>query len=293
MASRLADKVAAASTARVRDLISGPARPADVLGRFATALYLRLANAEVIALLSSDAVRLPIGLILPTSSRQFPLTRLTERVMVGSGAVHVGDWSCRVSQLISPRAPAGLTPDRGACEHLRHRLTQCASQDLDLRLPDPLPECTLLWKGTSLASTSSAHMITHSPDVAADLVRRFLGTGSGLTPAGDDVLAGLLVGLWSFGQRADPLRLAVLAGLPTGTTDLSAALLRGALRGESIPQVNQLLRVLSGNAWQSRLDKAVDDIIHVGHTSGTALATGVWAAAIAIGGRRQVLVEAN
>ena len=299
----LAAKVAAASTVRVRDLVSGPARPADVLGRFATGLYLRLAGGEVIALLSSDAVRLPIGLILPTSSREFPLSHLTGRVMVGSGAVQVGDWSCRIARLISPRAPAGLTPDLGACEHLRHRLSKCASQDLDLHLPDPLPECALsLSKGTVRASTSvvlslrkgAAHMITHSPDSAAELVRQLLGAGPGLTPAGDDLLAGLLVGLWSFGQRADALRLAVLARLPAGTTDLSAALLRCALRGESIPQVNRLLRVLSGNAWQSRLDKAVDDLIHVGHTSGTALATGVWAAAaMAIGDRRWVLVDAN
>ena len=68
-------QAAAAAPARVLDLVSGPVRPVDVLGRFATALYLRLAGGEVIALLSSDAVRLPIGLILPTSSR--PRTRST------------------------------------------------------------------------------------------------------------------------------------------------------------------------------------------------------------------------
>ena len=272
----IAATVDAVGTARVRDLISVPARPADVLGRFATTLYLRLAGGEVIALLSSDAVRLPIGLTLPTSSREFPLTCLTGPVMVGSGAVQVGGWSCRVSRFVSPRAPAGLTPDRGACVHLRHRLAECVAGDHDLRLP-----AALLHNA-------------HSPDTSADLVRRLLGAGPGLTPAGDDVLAGLLVGLQSFGQRAEPLRLAVLASLPAGTTDLSAALLRCAARGESIPQVNQLLRALSGNAWQSRLDHALDNLILVGHTSGTALATGVLAAAtMAIGERPQVLVDAN
>jgi hypothetical protein len=76
----------------------------------------------------------------------------------------------------------------------------------------------------------------------------------------------------------------VLTGLATGTTDLSAALLRCAARGESIPQVNQLLRTMSGSAWQGRLDQAMDDLVRVGHTSGTALATGVLAAAtMAIG----------
>ena len=73
----------ATGPARIRHLISGPARPADVLGRFATALYLRLAGGEVIALLSSDAIQLPIGLILPTSSHEFPLTDLSGPVVVG------------------------------------------------------------------------------------------------------------------------------------------------------------------------------------------------------------------
>jgi Protein of unknown function (DUF2877) len=253
-------EVAVASPARVRDLISGPLRPVAVLGRFPTAVYLRSANRDVIALLSSDAVRLPIGLVLPTSSRQFPLTHLSGHVVVGSGAVHIGGWTCRVSRLVSLRAPAALIPDRQACEHLRHRLTHCQFADSDLGLPDALDDA-------------------HSPAVAAELVPRLLGVGPGLTPAGDDVLAGLLVGLWSFGQKAEPLRLAVLAGLAARTTDLSAALLRCAARGESIPQVNQLLRAMSGSAWQGRLDHAMSDLVRVGHTSGTALATGVLAAA--------------
>jgi hypothetical protein len=262
-------QVAAAGPARVWDLISGPVRPVDVLGRFATALYLRLAGGEVIALLSSDAVRLPIGLMLPVSSREFPLTHLSGPVVVGSGAVYSGGWSCRVSRLVSLRASAALMPDRHACKHLRQRLAHCQSADPDLRLPDALPDDV------------------YSSEVAADLVRRLLGVGPGLTPAGDDVLAGLLVGLWSFGQKAEPLRLAVLAGLATGTTDLSAALLRCATRGESIPQVNQLLQAMSANTWQGRLDHAMYDLVRVGHTSGRALATGVLAAAtMAIGDRR-------
>jgi Protein of unknown function (DUF2877) len=260
---------AATGPDRVRHLISGPVQPADVLGRFATALYLRLAGGEVIALLSSDAVRLPIGLILLTSSHEFPLTHLYGQVSVGSGAVHVGNWSCRVSRLVSLRAPAALTPDRDACEYLQHRLAQYQSADPDLRPPDALLDDA------------------HSPEVAADLVRRLLGVGPGLTPAGDDVLAGLLVGLQSFGRKAEPLRLAVLAGLAAGTTDLSAALLRCAARGESIPQVNKLLRAMSGSAWPGRLDDAMDDLVRVGNTSGTALATGVLAAAtMAIGDGR-------
>ena len=49
--------------------------------------------------------------------------------------------------------------------------------------------------------------------------------------------------------------------------------------------MKKLLRTMSGTVWQGRLDHAIDDLVRVGHTSGTALATGVLAAAtIAIGG---------
>jgi hypothetical protein len=85
-----------------------------------------------------------------------------------------------------------------------------------------------------------------------------------------------------------------LAGLPARTTDLSAALLRRAVRGESIPQVSRLLRTISGSKWQGRLDQTLDGLVRVGHTSGAALATGVLAAAnIAIGDRQQALAGAG
>jgi hypothetical protein len=266
----MSSHVGADGPARVRDLLSGPARPAEVLGRFATAVYMRVRGGDVIALLSSDAVRLPIGLILPMSSRELPLARLTGQVVVGSGAVRIGRWSCRVSRLISPTAPSGLTPDSQAYEHLRLRLEGRPGVNRDPRQAEPL-----------------AHGV-HYPRPSPDLVRRLVGVGPGLTPAGDDLLAGILIGLWGFDMTAEPFRSAVLAAAPTGTTALSAELLRCAARGESIPQMNQLLRAMSASTWQERLDDALDDLIRVGHTSGLALATGVLtAAAEAIADRRE------
>jgi hypothetical protein len=51
---------------------------------------------------------------------------------------------------------------------------------------------------------------------------------------------------------------------------------------------------MSGSAWQGRLDHAIYELVRVGHTSGTALATGVFAAAtMAISDRRQVFAGAD
>jgi hypothetical protein len=105
---------------------------------------------------------------------------------------------------------------------------------------------------------------------------RLLGRGPGLTPSGDDVLAGYLVGAAAYGLPADELRALVHSQAHRRTTTLSAALLRHAALGEAIPQVAGLLDALGGGRG---LDRALAELLAVGHTSGAALAGGVLAAA--------------
>jgi hypothetical protein len=114
----------------------------------------------------------------------------------------------------------------------------------------------------------------------ADLSRpsRLLGRGDGLTPQGDDVLAGYLAGAAAYGVPADDVRALVDAEAASRTTTLSAALLRHAAAGEAIPQVHGLLDALDG---RRPLDPALAELFAVGHTSGAALASGVVAAALA------------
>jgi hypothetical protein len=219
-------------------------------------MYLRLSQGRVIAILSSDSVRLPMGLILPTSSRDLPLTSLNGPVVVGAGAVRVGGWACRVSQVVSFQVHAGLGLDQRACDRLQNLLAE-RERGLDLALLDDLPGGA------------------QSPESARSVVRRLLGAGPGLTPAGDDVLAGMLLGLRSFGMPAEQLCSAVLAAVSGGTTELSAALLRCAARGEAVPQVNRLLLALSTHGGRDPVDAALADLVRVGHSSGTALAKGV------------------
>ena len=109
-----------------------------------------------------------------------------------------------------------------------------------------------------------------------DVDERLLGRGPGLTPSGDDVLAGYLVGAAAYGLPADDLRAFVHSQAHRRTTTLSAALLRHAALGEAIPQVAGLLDALGG---RRRLDRALAELLAVGHTSGAALASGVLAAA--------------
>jgi hypothetical protein len=105
-----------------------------------------------------------------------------------------------------------------------------------------------------------------------------LGRGPGLTPWGDDVLAGYLAGAAAYGLEVDELQTDVAAQAPGRTTTLSSALLRHAAAGETIPQVEGLIDALVG---RRPLTRALAQLREVGHTSGAGLAAGVVAAAVA------------
>lgn len=108
------------------------------------------------------------------------------------------------------------------------------------------------------------------------------GLGGGLTPTGDDVLAGLLlIDRWCHPESSRPTAVAQAAA----TTDLSRAFLRWAARGQSIEPVHVLLDAAA--AWasagqQHSLDafqKAASRVAGIGGSSGQALLAGIGLAA--------------
>ncbi|HYU04720.1 MAG TPA: hypothetical protein VEL02_12825, partial [Jatrophihabitantaceae bacterium] len=100
----------ASAPTRQRRILAGRDLPGTVLGSFPTAIYIRVpAGFGVIALVTSDAVRVPCGVQLPSSSGEFPLDRLTGPVRVGGGALRIGSAEITVGRLVSvsvPRLPA-------------------------------------------------------------------------------------------------------------------------------------------------------------------------------------------
>jgi hypothetical protein len=98
-------------------------------------------------------------------------------------------------------------------------------------------------------------------------VRDLIGRGPGLTPSGDDVLAGALLGLHATGNTALAVQLGahVVAASIDGTSPLSAAFLRCAIDGETSAPLHQALSTARTNAdWPA----ALDTLNHIGHTSG-------------------------
>jgi len=106
-----------------------------------------------------------------------------------------------------------------------------------------------------------------------------VGLGSGLTPAGDDVLAGALVALAAGGHR-HALVAAVLEALPGRTTALSAVLLRHACDGLAVPALVDVVDGFqaAGDGRTTDLPGRVGRLLAVGHSSGAALAHGAVAA---------------
>ena len=100
------------------------------------------------------------------------------------------------------------------------------------------------------------------------------GRGIGLTPTGDDVLAGLLlIRAWC---GADPQRLLDAAD-GAATTNLSRAFLAWAARGQSLLPVHELMTTTE----PARFDRLVETIWAIGGSSGPALLWGLGLAAAA------------
>ena len=102
-----------------------------------------------------------------------------------------------------------------------------------------------------------------------------LGRGPGLTPEGDDLLAGACV---TAAAAGDPL--ALPPGLRTLTTPLSATLLELAAAGAGAAPVHALLE-LTSERWPA----ALRELEGLGASSGRAMALGVGAAAAVLGAR--------
>jgi len=282
--------VAAASSA-LRAVLAAPARPAECLGVTRGALYLKIARPPgALVVLSHDAVRLPCGLVLPTTSAELPLTALARpNFMIlesyACGSVHnsQGSWSIVIGDgAVSWTGPAGPVVVRATREWAPPRLARgevaaaaLAAARAGLSGSDP---------GAGSPRLADLAAAARDPDASAAAISAatsLLGAGPGLTPSGDDVLAGFLAGAAAFGIDATALREATELLAPARTTALSAVLLRHAARGECIDELAGLAAVLTTQPPRGPelAGPAVSRLLSVGHTSGAALALGLLTAA--------------
>jgi hypothetical protein len=136
----------------------------------------------------------------------------------------------------------------------------------------------------SAAMASDVTDALRGPDAAlAGAVRRTVGRGPGLTPAGDDVLVGILALLTSgaagaAGERAASRLVSALTPVLPTTTDLSRHLLQQAARGLAGRALHDLGQALMLDTEHDVLADAIERVLDSGCTSGADAATGLVAA---------------
>ena len=255
-----------ATSTAVRPLVAGAGQPGEVLAALPHAVYVRV-GADVVAVLASDAVRLPLGAVLGLPAARARLAELAGRdAYVGAGIVRIGDRAFRTSRWWAPPRPR-----LSAGPALR-----AAVRGLDAGLADVEVDVACRPAVTALERALSWGAYVPLAHAVAELV----GRGPGLTPTGDDVLAGALATLRALGAAgaADQLACAVERRL-TRTTALSAALLRHAGAGDVVPAAAGVITALGA---PGDLSSALGPLLAVGGSSGGDLATGILVAARAV-----------
>jgi hypothetical protein len=221
-----------AAPQRVRErLLAAADGPRPVLHASGTAIYVDL-DGWCLGLVSAAATRVPCALwsMVPD------LTEIAGRdphVEVRGGALVVGGQETRIGRLVDVTAPAP--------------------------------------RGHGGPPPAASHPVTSGLDLPADgrltttHLDGLLGRGPGLTPLGDDVLAGWLATRAAAG-RPDPVLASAVRRRLGVTTLLSATLLDCALHGEALPQLAD---------WLAGPTTATTDaLLAVGATSGAGLLTG-------------------
>jgi hypothetical protein len=240
--------VPAAAPLPARDLLTGPPRPGRVVGVHPSCVYVVSDTAEprLVGVETADALGLPCALRLGLDAADRPFAAVSpgDPARVGAHRVELGPLTVQVVRWWAPPMvrPPVAGPSRGGpprwvdlAEHLRD-------------VPAPVDP-------------------TADP---ADL----LGRGPGLTPAGDDLLAGLLLAVHHDAAARDDL-LPVVAAAPGATTALSASLLEEAAAGRGVPAALALADALGGHGAAQDVTTVLDRLLRVGHTSGAALAHGL------------------
>lgn len=99
--------------------------------------------------------------------------------------------------------------------------------------------------------------------------KRLAGLGPGLTPAGDDLLLGVMHGLWTTlaAEEASNLSLAIAAAATPRTHALSGAWLNASARGEAAEPWHLLFQGISSKN-EDELKRMAMRILPTGHTSG-------------------------
>lgn len=248
-----------------------PAAPVDaliraqVISEFSDGFYLKSEDGQICAIGSPRIPPGPIHLLLkhppPQPGVGSPVKIYAQRLEVGAFSI----------DLTSSTRYSPFVPRSDELGHISPVLTQLArSIAVPQDIEPVMPELISALQKDDLEATKAV----------------LEGMGSGLTPTGDDVLAGILL-FHAWSNRSAKVLQSIAHR--TQTNQLSRAFLRWAAEGQCIGPVHTLLvaaRDLShetcadrARQLQARCDQSAKALCAIGHTSGAALLKGLGLAA--------------
>ncbi len=255
--------VASAAPLWVRDQLAGPVANARVIHVGTNALYVATTDGHSLAVLSVAASTVPCGLhtllgSLHQLNQSGDLPALSDPVTVGAGRLSIGDADVHVGRLIDHSVPRFDAADAAA---MAQRLIAVVGSGLDgVRAELPAPALAMLGRAEPLS------------------VSDLLGRGSGLTPVGDDVLAGWLATMIAAGETDSAVARTVAPSANRATTTLSATLLERAAAGEVLLEFRAFLLQLKlskpSTPDAAALRTSAHAMLAIGHTSGAGLVLG-------------------
>lgn len=251
-------------------LQAGPAE-AQVLGVFQRSVDL-LVGERVLALVCPELLNGPFHIVLES----LPAVPLPPRVFWSwaPDGLQLGPWRLlwtRPPVLWEPRPHwAALTLTPAALTLLRPIVLAAAqarrSVVSEIWLGEPVPRVEALGRA----------LVSGEPEAIARAAAALAGWGPGLTPSGDDFLAGVMLALWATGDQlslsATLCSLLYEAAAPR-TTRLSRAFLAAARDGLADERWHMLLRALVVGDPEP-VAQAARAILAFGATSGLDMLTG-------------------
>jgi Protein of unknown function (DUF2877) len=265
---------------RLQAISAGTGVPSDrftgvVHSVFRRACNIRTDDRGLLALLAPELGNVPHGIRVeaPVGLAFADHVRVGQRVGCRAAVLRIADSELAVdlsTALIWRSELAGLRVDlsRPAVASA-WQVAWRASQRRRHSDHDPLSG-TICGRGMVLADASRAL----DPERAAAAVRALIGCGPGLTPAGDDLIVGLLAGLFA-GLGDDPAKRrflhhlgAAVSALAAGTGEISRSYLRHATLGSIAEPLARLAGAIAAGRPAAEVELAADQALEVGHTSG-------------------------
>jgi hypothetical protein len=241
--------------------VAGPAREATVVHAHEHAVYLDFEGAAL-AIMGARAIQLPIGVrtLLP----ELPEVATGTVGQVQDGVVAVGDLRVLVTSIVDTTVPV-LSPEATAWGHDHvAQLIGDRVRDFAAQLPSDAVEA--LGKGDPAAVTG------------------LLGVGPGLSPLGDDTLAGFLATAVAIRHPClQGVRSEVALSAFDRTTLVAASLLACAARGEAVPEFRSFISGVSAHN-PDVVSQSLDLMLEVGGHSGAGLVIGAMQAFASVDG---------